>query len=126
MAQKPEKRCIGRLRRRYLQENAVDNRMQLYSHIVLSGGCTMIPGLPARLEKDLRRMYLDQILQVCMQTRPIWCYAEASLSLAAQCDSSMVDCRIFDIPAINGDKTNKFNFCFAGQEGGHEDPEAQS
>ncbi len=49
------------------QENAMDNRMQLYSHIVLSGGCTMIPGLPARLEKDLRRMYLDQILQVGSQ-----------------------------------------------------------
>jgi len=57
-----------------VQENAVDNRMQLYSHIVLSGGCTMIPGLPARLEKDLRRMYLGQILQVVLPPhQPIAC-----------------------------------------------------
>lgn len=49
-----------------LQENAMDNRMKLYQHIVLSGGCTMIPGLPARLERDLRRLYLTNVLQVSL------------------------------------------------------------
>ena len=44
----------------------MDNRMRLYQHIVLSGGCTMIPGLPARLEKDIRAMYLAKVLQVCL------------------------------------------------------------
>ena len=50
------------------QGNAVDNRMRLYQHIVLSGGCTMINGLPARLEKDIRAMYLAKVLQVCLDT----------------------------------------------------------
>ena len=42
----------------------MDNRMQLYSRIVLSGGCTMLPGLTERMERDLRKMYLDNVLQV--------------------------------------------------------------
>ena len=46
----------------------MDNRMRLYQHIVLSGGCTMIPGLPARLENDIRAMYLAKVLQVCLYT----------------------------------------------------------
>ena len=29
-------------------------RLELYKHIVLSGGSTMYPGLPSRLEKDLK------------------------------------------------------------------------
>lgn len=47
-----------------VQENAMDNRMQLYSHIVLSGGCTMLPGLTERLSCDIRNLYLDKVLQV--------------------------------------------------------------
>ena len=42
----------------------MDNRMQLYSHIVLSGGCTMLPGLTERMSRDVRRLYLDNVLQV--------------------------------------------------------------
>ena len=42
----------------------MDNRMQLYSHIVLSGGCTMIPGLTERLSRDIRNLYLKKVLQV--------------------------------------------------------------
>jgi len=34
-----------------------DLRTPLRSHIVLSGGTTMYPGLPSRLEKDLNEMY---------------------------------------------------------------------
>jgi actin-related protein 2 len=35
----------------------VDLRTPLRSHIVLSGGTTMYPGLPSRLEKDMNDMY---------------------------------------------------------------------
>jgi len=35
----------------------VDLRQPFYEHIVLSGGTTMYPGLPSRLEKDLREYY---------------------------------------------------------------------
>lgn len=41
----------------------VDLRTELYSHIVLSGGSTMFPGLPSRLEHDLRQRYLRDILK---------------------------------------------------------------
>ena len=42
----------------------MDNRMQLYSHVVLSGGCTMLPGLTERMSRDIRKLYLDRVLQV--------------------------------------------------------------
>jgi len=38
----------------------VDLRPELYKHIVLSGGTTMFPGLPSRLEKELRKLYLER------------------------------------------------------------------
>lgn len=41
----------------------VDTRMELYKHIVLSGGSTMYRGLPSRLEADLRNRYLKDILK---------------------------------------------------------------
>lgn len=41
----------------------VDLRTDLYRNIVLSGGTTMFPGLPTRLEQDLRALYLDRILK---------------------------------------------------------------
>jgi hypothetical protein len=31
---------------------------------MLSGGTTMFPGLPTRLERDVRRLYLDRVLKV--------------------------------------------------------------
>jgi actin-related protein 2 len=36
-----------------------DIRSKLYQHIVLSGGSTMYPGLPSRLEKEIRQQYSD-------------------------------------------------------------------
>jgi actin-related protein 2 len=41
--------------------NGADNdlRADLYRHVVLSGGTTMYPGLPSRLDKDTRQMYRD-------------------------------------------------------------------
>ncbi|KAL1547395.1 Actin-related protein 2 [Salvia divinorum] len=48
---------------RCIQEMDIDNRMMLYQHIVLSGGSTMYPGLPSRLEKELSERYLDSVLK---------------------------------------------------------------
>jgi len=41
----------------------VDTRAEFYNHIVLSGGSTMYPGLPSRLEKEIRRLYLEKVLK---------------------------------------------------------------
>uniref|UniRef100_R7WD68 Uncharacterized protein n=1 Tax=Aegilops tauschii TaxID=37682 RepID=R7WD68_AEGTA len=46
-----------------IQEMDIDNRMTLYQHIVLSGGSTMYPGLPSRLEKEILDRYLDVVLK---------------------------------------------------------------
>lgn len=39
----------------------VDTRPEFYNHIVLSGGSTMYPGLPSRLEKEIRNLYLHKV-----------------------------------------------------------------
>jgi len=41
---------------------AVDVRSELYKHIVLSGGSSMYPGLPSRLEKEMKQLYLTRVL----------------------------------------------------------------
>jgi actin-related protein 2 len=41
----------------------IDLRPKFYQHIVLSGGSTMFPGLPSRLEKEIRQLYLDRVLK---------------------------------------------------------------
>lgn len=46
-----------------IQSVEIDIRADLYKHIVLSGGSTMYPGLPSRLEKDLTEFYLDRVLK---------------------------------------------------------------
>ncbi|XP_022939518.1 actin-related protein 2-like isoform X2 [Cucurbita pepo subsp. pepo] len=48
---------------RCIQEMDIDNRMMLYQHIVLSGGSTMYPGLPSRLEKEIVERYLEVVLK---------------------------------------------------------------
>eukprot|EP00455_Lapot_gusevi_P001312 TRINITY_DN1053_c0_g1_i2.p1 TRINITY_DN1053_c0_g1~~TRINITY_DN1053_c0_g1_i2.p1 ORF type:complete len:387 (+),score=167.64 TRINITY_DN1053_c0_g1_i2:91-1251(+) len=40
----------------------VDLRQDFYKHIVLSGGSTMYPGLPSRLERDMKALYLKNVL----------------------------------------------------------------
>lgn len=40
----------------------IDLRSDFYQHIVLSGGTTMYPGLPSRLEKDMRQSYLEKVV----------------------------------------------------------------
>jgi actin-related protein 2 len=41
----------------------IDTRSEFYKHIVLSGGTTMYPGLPSRLEKEIKDLYLKKILK---------------------------------------------------------------
>lgn len=38
-------------------------RPELYKHIVLSGGSTMYPGLPSRLEREIKQLYLERVLK---------------------------------------------------------------
>jgi actin-related protein 2 len=45
-----------------IQQADVDIRRALYSHIVLSGGSSMYPGLPSRLEKELKQLWLTRVL----------------------------------------------------------------
>jgi len=40
----------------------IDLRASFYKHIVLSGGSTMYPGLPSRMEKEMRELYLEKVL----------------------------------------------------------------
>jgi actin-related protein len=46
-----------------VQGAEIDVRPELYKHIVLSGGSSMYPGLPSRLEKEIKQLYLARILQ---------------------------------------------------------------
>ncbi|KAI6112921.1 actin actin-like protein [Pisolithus sp. B1] len=45
-----------------IQSAAVDIRQELYKHIVLSGGSSMYPGLPSRLEKEMKQLYLTRVI----------------------------------------------------------------
>ena len=46
-----------------IQGVEIDMRADLFKHVVLSGGSTMYPGLPSRLEKDVTQLYLDRVLK---------------------------------------------------------------
>lgn len=46
-----------------IRRSDVNVQKELFGHIVLSGGTTMFPGFSSRLERDLRRLFLDKVLQ---------------------------------------------------------------
>ncbi|XP_022241514.1 actin-related protein 2 isoform X1 [Limulus polyphemus] len=46
-----------------IQAADIDIRPDLYKHIVLSGGSTMYPGLPSRLEREIKQLYLERVLK---------------------------------------------------------------
>ncbi|KAA8908473.1 actin family [Sphaerosporella brunnea] len=46
-----------------IQSADVDIRSSLYKAVVLSGGSSMYPGLPSRLEKELKQLWLTRVLQ---------------------------------------------------------------
>lgn len=56
-------RCNPEMLFETIQAAAVDTRSELYKHIVLSGGSSMYPGLPSRLEKEMKQLYLTRVLQ---------------------------------------------------------------
>ncbi|KAJ1455620.1 actin-related protein 2 [Pelagophyceae sp. CCMP2097] len=45
-----------------IQSADIDTRSEYYKHIVLSGGSSMYPGLPSRLERDITQRYLADVL----------------------------------------------------------------
>jgi actin-related protein 2 len=45
-----------------IQAAEIDLRSELYKHIVLSGGTSMFAGLPSRLEKEVKQLYLERVL----------------------------------------------------------------
>merc|ERR1712136_472325 len=46
-----------------IQAADIDVRPSLYKHIVPSGGSTMYPGLPSRLEREIKQLYLERVLK---------------------------------------------------------------
>ena len=46
-----------------IQAADIDLRPTLYKHIILSGGSTMYPGLPSRLEREIKQLYLERVLR---------------------------------------------------------------
>lgn len=53
---------IGELLFNTVQSADVDIRSTLYKSIVLSGGSSMYPGLPSRLEKEIKQLWLSRVL----------------------------------------------------------------
>lgn len=45
-----------------IQKADVDIRTSLYKAIVLSGGSSMYPGLPSRMEKEIKQLWLTKVL----------------------------------------------------------------
>ncbi|KAI6190045.1 Actin-related protein 2 [Aphelenchoides bicaudatus] len=58
-----EKSGLSELLFEAIQGADMDCRLELFKHIVLSGGTTMYPGLPSRLERDLKQLYLHRVLR---------------------------------------------------------------
>lgn len=56
-----ESKGLGELIFEVINQCDMDTRPEFYKHIVLSGGSTMFPGLPSRLEKDIRGLYLKNV-----------------------------------------------------------------
>ena len=44
----------------------MDNRLALYERISLAGGSTLFPGMQARLQRDLRALYRDKVVEVSL------------------------------------------------------------
>jgi len=58
-----EKEGLAELLFNAIQAADVDVRPDLYKHIVLSGGSTMYPGLPSRVEREIRQLYFQKIVK---------------------------------------------------------------
>jgi actin-related protein 2 len=60
-----QKECDGLSQQLWnsIQACDIDIRSHLYQHVVLSGGSTMFPGLPTRLESDIKGLFLEKALK---------------------------------------------------------------
>ena len=58
-----ESKGLGELVFHVINTADMDLRPEFYKHIVLSGGSTMFPGLPSRLEKEIRKHYLEEVVK---------------------------------------------------------------
>ena len=67
-----------------IQAADIDTRAEFYKHIVLSGGSTMYPGLPSRLEREIKQLYLANVLKG----------DTAKLSVSSVCIISLVYTRV--------------------------------
>lgn len=84
-----------------IQSSAVDVRAELYKHIVLSGGSSMYPGLPSRLEKEMKQLYLTRVLNGDPSRLNVRCLLSSSspqLSLTNGCPLQKFKIRIEDPP----------------------------
>jgi actin-related protein 2 len=50
----------------------IDTRPEFYKHIVLSGGTTMYPGLPSRMEREIKQLYLENVLKGDTSRLQVW------------------------------------------------------
>jgi len=64
-----------------IQSAAVDVRAELYKHIVLSGGSSMYPGLPSRLEKEMKQLYLTRVLNGNPERLNVHAFAQLPISI---------------------------------------------
>ena len=67
-----------------IQAADIDTRAEFYKHIVLSGGSTMYPGLPSRLEREIKQLYLAHVLKgdsakLSVSRRGTWFIVKARL-----------------------------------------------
>jgi len=58
-----EKEGLAELLFNSIQSADIDVRSELYKHIVLSGGSTMYPGLPSRVEREVRQLYFQRVVK---------------------------------------------------------------
>ena len=58
-----EQKGMGQMVFDMIQDADIDTRSEYYKHIVLSGGSSMYPGLPTRLERDITQRYLETVLK---------------------------------------------------------------
>jgi actin-related protein 2 len=58
-----EKPGMDKMLFQMIQDADIDLRADFYKHVVLSGGSTMYPGLPSRLEKEMKQLYLTNVLK---------------------------------------------------------------
>jgi hypothetical protein len=62
-----------------IQAADIDMRTELYKHIVLSGGSTMYPGLPSRLEREIKQLYLERVLKNDIDKLSVQCTVPSTL-----------------------------------------------